>query len=130
MREMCCDDAVLRALVFTGLAAALLVVICGWYRLRRTVSDSSLPAWRKATSSLGLFAVTAQAFMLIPIYVEASRFVDVLNQLLPRGYLSGVTLLFLLAVPCVLTGKGSTRWWLSASSLCLFGFCILALTET
>jgi hypothetical protein len=28
------------------------------------------------------------------------------------------------------TGKVSTRWWFSASSLCLFAFCILALTET
>jgi hypothetical protein len=116
--------------VFTGLAAALCGVIYGWYRLRGVARDISLPTWRKATSSLGLFAVTAQALMLISIYVDASRFTNVLNRLLPRGWSSGVVLLFLLAVPCILTVKGLSRWWLSASSLCLFVFCILFLSET
>jgi hypothetical protein len=30
-RETCCDDAILRAIVFAGLAAALLGVIYGWF---------------------------------------------------------------------------------------------------
>jgi len=120
----------LKSIVFAGLTAALLGVICGWYRLRGVVRDSSVPTWRKATSSLGLFAVTAQALMLIPIYMEASGFTNLLNRFLPRGYLSGILLLFLFALPCILTGKGSSRWWLSASSAYLFGFCILALWET
>jgi hypothetical protein len=128
-REPCFDDAVLKTIVFTGLAAALLSVAYGWYRLRGLVRDTSLPAWRKATSSLGLFAVTAQALMLIPIYVEANRFTNLLNRLLPRGYLSAVILLFLVAVPFILTGKGSSRWWLSTSSVCLFAFWILAMWE-
>ena len=119
----------LKTIVFTGLAAALLGVVCGWYRLRDAVRDTSLPTWRKATSSLGLFAVTTQALMLVPIYVEADRFTNMLNRLLPRGYLSAVFLLFLVAVPCILTGKGSSRWWLSASSVCLFAFWILAMWE-
>jgi len=31
------DDAMLKAIVFTGLAAALLGVIYGWYRLRNVI---------------------------------------------------------------------------------------------
>jgi hypothetical protein len=127
--ETCFDDAMLKVVVFAGLAVALLSVIYGWYRLRGVVRDTSFPTWRKATSSLGLFAATAQALMLIPFYTEASGFINILNRFLPRGYLSGVSLLFLLALPCILTGKGSSKWWLSASSVCFFAFCILALSE-
>jgi hypothetical protein len=45
--ETCFDDAMLKVMVFAGLAAALLGVFYGWYRLRGVVRDTSLPTWRK-----------------------------------------------------------------------------------
>ena len=66
--EACFDDVMLKVMVFAGLAAALLGVIYGWYRLLGVVRDTSLPTWRKATSSLGLVAATAQALIDTDLY--------------------------------------------------------------
>ena len=119
----------LKVAVFTSLGVALLGVAFGWYRLRGAVRDTSLPTWRKATLGLGLLAVTSQVFLLIPIYVDTSHYTAILDRLDPRWWLHGVVFLFLLAVPCILTGKDWSKWWLSVSSLCLLVFCFLVLLD-
>jgi hypothetical protein len=128
--ETCFDDGMLKAAIFTGLVAALLGVIYSCYRWPGEVRDTSIAAWRRVTSSLGLIAVTAQVLFLIPIYWDTGRYTVLFDRILPRWWLDGVILFFLSAVLCILTGRSSSKWWLVASSVGLFAFCVLALMET
>src|SRR5580700_7881846 len=102
----------MRAVALTGLAAALLGVSYGWYRWRGVMRDLRLPTWRRATSTLGLFAVTAQALLLMTMYagefIRNPAFFD-------RWWFPGQVFLCVIAIPCAVAGRGPSRWWLSAS---------------
>jgi hypothetical protein len=116
-----------RAVLFSGLAAAMLGVVYGWYRWRSVSRDATLTRRRRIISSVGLVAVTAQACLLMTIY---GRLSNIYPTLFDDWWAAGQMLLFLIAIPCILTGKGLSRWWLSASSVFLIVFCYLILIDT
>jgi hypothetical protein len=116
----------LKSVVFLALAAAFIGLICGWYSWRSAARGQALPAWRRITSSLGLFAMTAQALLLVTIYTDLmSRH----QFLFDRGWFFSEFILFFLAVPLIATEKSTSKWWLFASSAYLLVFCFLVMLD-
>jgi hypothetical protein len=116
----------LKAAVFSALAAALIGLICGWYSWRSAARDQALPAWRRITSSLGLFAMSAQAWLLVAIYTDLwSRY----PVWFDRWWFRSESILFFLAAPLFATEKSTSKWWLFASSAYLLVFCFLVMLD-
>jgi hypothetical protein len=98
------------------LAAALLGLFHAWGEWRKQLRLVQVRSWRRITLSVGLFAVTLQAFLFGSMWAPLSRF----HVLLQRS-LNAEFLLVVLALPCIFTWKGRARWWLLTASI---GFCI------
>jgi hypothetical protein len=98
---------------FWGLAYA-------WWNWRLRLAKEMLPFWRRTFAGIGLLAVTAQALLFILSWTRIGR-----DSLLFGRWANWLDPTFLVAVPCVLAGKGPTRWWLLSSSVLLFIMCFL-----
>jgi len=107
------------------LVAAVSGLGCGWIDWHTEVHDSQIPLWRRTIASVGLLAVTIQAFLFLASWlILGHQAVSVWR--LPHGLLRhmqyapiALVLLVLLAVPCVLMGKSHSRRWLLVSSVAL-----------
>jgi hypothetical protein len=82
----------------------------------------TLPTWRRIVTNVGFLAVTGQAAMLIASWTRIGR-----DYVLFGEWARLVVPSFLVALPCVLAGKGPSRWWLLSSSVLLFVICFFML---
>lgn len=91
-----------------------------WYRDGRKME---LPMWRRVSALTGLIAVTLQGALFVGFWCwpQIGRDSVLFAAWARWGFAS-----FLVAVPCVLAGKGASRWWLLTSSLLVFviSFCV------
>jgi len=111
-------------LVAIGLMA-LAVLAYGLWRWSRRAQRLELPVWRRVASFAGFVAVTVQGASFIAFWCWPQISRD--NRLLgvwARWALGS----FVVAVPCVLAGKGASRWWVFSSSVLLFVICFLLST--
>ena len=113
----------LRVAVLSALAAAFIGVICGWYSWRRAALVQTFPAWRRVTSSLGLLAMTAQALLLVALFMG-------LADHFPGIWLLSEFALFPVAGTALLAEKSTSKWWLFASSAYFLLYCILMILGT
>jgi hypothetical protein len=86
----------------------------GWWHWRSELTNKAFPFWRQTIATIGLVAVTAQALFFIISWMKGSR------HALFRYWVPWVDPTFLLATPCTLAAKGTSRWWLLSSSVLLF----------
>lgn len=93
---------------------AFIGVLHGWIVGRGEVRKLELPAWRRRSAAVGLIAVTAQAALFVAFWTPLFR-----DDALLTRWVRGELLLFFIAIPCVLTAKGPSRWWLFLSSIVL-----------
>jgi hypothetical protein len=89
-----------------------------WWRRRVELGKDTLPFWRRTVASIGLLSVTAQALLFILSWTRIGRDYALFGQ-----WARWILPTFLVAAPCVLAGKGPSRWWLLASSVLLFIIC-------
>jgi hypothetical protein len=116
----------LKAAVFSALAAAFIGLICGWYSWCTAARDQAFPTWRRITSSVGLFAITTQVLLLVPAYSSLmSRYQDMFD----RWWFLSEFILFFSAVPLIAAEKSTSKWWLFASSAYLLVFCFLVMLD-
>jgi len=112
----------------SGMAALAVIVVAlvgiayGWSRSYDEVRNTELQSWRRTTALVGILAVTLQAALFIAVWTPLGRH-DALVKWLTRGE----ALLFLIALPCVLTRRDRSRWWLLFSSTALAVFYFLAI---
>jgi hypothetical protein len=88
-----------------------------WRDARRKVE---LSLWRHIGVNAGFLAVAAQALLFVAFWVwpHIGR-----NYVLFGQWARWALSSFLVALPCVLAGKGASRWWLLSSSVLLFVIC-------
>src|SRR5579871_4361200 len=96
------------------IVAAFVSGFHGWGKFYDEVRNAELQGWRRTTALLGMVAVTFQAFLFIAVWTPLGRH----NALLPWLTRAGA-LLFLIALPCIATRMGGSRWWLLLSSTVL-----------
>jgi hypothetical protein len=112
----------LRVLVEASVFMAICLVAVGsfGYAVWRRTSEAAttkLPAWRQLATITGFLAVAVQASVLAVFWIWPS---------IGRNYITfgewarWVLPSFLVALPTVLAGRGSSRWWLLTSSVLLF----------
>ena len=104
------------AVLLVALSLTVLATLA--YALSRWCHDRmQLPKWRRVASFAGFVAVTAQgaSFVAFWSWPQIGR-----NYVLFGEWGRWVVASFLVAVPCVLAGKGPTRWWLLSSSTLVF----------
>jgi hypothetical protein len=79
-----------------------------------------LPVWRRVASFAGFVAVALQSASFVAFWgwPNISR-----DTMLLGSWGRLVFASFIVAVPCVLAGKGASRWWLLALSVVLFVVC-------
>jgi len=79
-----------------------------------------LPVWRRVALFAGFVAVALQgaSFVAFWCWPNISR-----DNVLLGSWARLVFGSFIVAVPCVLAGKGASRWWLLALSVLLFVVC-------
>jgi hypothetical protein len=85
-----------------------------WIAWRSKARETRLSTWRRTVFYVGFLAVAKQACLLIASWTRFARgdlFYQWCRWVLPS---------FLIALPCVLAGKGAARWWLLASSVLQF----------
>src|SRR5215469_745845 len=92
--------------------AAFWGVAYGWWHRRAELTKGTLPRWRRIGATVGLLAVTVQALLYVLSWVHMGR-----NNVLFGQWERLFFPAFLLAAPCVLVGKGASRWWLFSSSV-------------
>jgi hypothetical protein len=102
------------AILLAMIVASLLGLFLGWSSVGKIVRSVSLPSWRKVMAYIGLFAVTAQAFIFIALWTPLVRYDQILSHAV-----SVELVLFLIAVPCIFWGRLQRRWWLIASAVFL-----------
>ena len=110
-------------LVSAVLFVAMILVAFGglayaWMKWRGEARKVELPAWRRTVANIGFLAVAVQAVLFIASWTRIGR-----DYVLFGQWARWVLPSFLVAVPCVLAGKGASRWWLLASSVLLFVIC-------
>jgi hypothetical protein len=98
-------------LAFWGLGHA-------WWHWRIRPGKDILPLWRRTFAIVGLLAVSVQALLFILSFTRIGS-----DYTLFGKWARWVDYTFLVAVPCVLAGKGTSRWWLLSSSILLFVVC-------
>ena len=98
---------------FWGLAYA-------WWYWRLGLAKETLPYWRRILASIGLVAVSVQALLFVLSWTRIGR-----NPLLFGQWENWLKPTFIIAVPSILAGKGTARWWLLSSSVLLFVMCFL-----
>jgi cytochrome bd-type quinol oxidase subunit 2 len=108
------------------IVAALVGIAYGWSKSYDEVRNAELRTWRRTTALVGILAVTLQAVLFIAIWTPLGRH-DALVTWLTRGE----ALLFLIALPCVLTRRDRSRWWLlfSSTALAVFYFLTILVSE-
>ena len=95
-------------------------LVYAWWHFRLGFAKETLPAWRRTFASIGLLAVTTQALLFILSWTPIGHGNE--GSGLWEPWISPA---FFVAVPCVLAGKGASRWWLLSSSILLFVMCFL-----
>ena len=110
-------------LVSAVLFVAMILVAFGglayaWKKWRGESRKVELPAWRRTVTNIGFLAVTVQGISLIASWTRIGRDYALFGQ-----WARWVLPAFLVALPCVLVGKGTSRWWLLSSSVLLFVIC-------
>jgi hypothetical protein len=81
---------------------------------RKQLEKLQLSVWRRRYATVGLIAVTIQAAIFIAFWTPIFR-----DDVLVVQWTKGELLVFIVAIPCVLAGKGPLRWWLLSSSAVL-----------
>jgi hypothetical protein len=94
------------------LAAAVVGLFYAWSEWRKQLRLVQVRSWRRVTLSVGLFAVTLQAFLFVSLWTPLSRF-----HVLLRRSVNAELLLMMLALPCIFTWKGRARWWLLTATI-------------
>jgi len=117
----------LKAAVFSALAAAFIGLVCGWNSWRTAPRNLGLPVWRGITSGVGLSAMTAQVLLLVLAYARLSSST---YSLFDRWWFLSEFILFVSAVSLIATEKSTSKWWLFASSGYFFLFCFLVILDT
>jgi cation transport ATPase len=104
------------AVSLTGLAT-LVYALWKWCH---EAQRKYLPIWRRVAAFAGFVAVTMQgaSFVAFWSFPQIGR-----DNVLFRDWARWVFAFFLVAIPCVLAGKGASRWWLLSSSVLLFIIC-------
>jgi hypothetical protein len=87
----------------------------GWWQWKGGIALRSLPAWRRLTALLGICLVTLQALLFFVFWLGVNSNTSTATYRTYRLYP-----FFLLAVPCVIAGKGIARWVLMMTSIWLF----------
>jgi hypothetical protein len=105
-------DAVLFVIMIAGAFDSLVYTWVKWFW--RT-AKADLPAWRRVAAALGFVAVVMQAGLFIASWTRIGQ-----DHVLFGQWARWVLPSFLVAVPLVLAGKGSSRWGLLSSSIVLF----------
>jgi hypothetical protein len=90
------------------------------WRRSRPEYFKQLTLWRRVLSGVGLLAVSFQAFLFLLFWTRIGR-----DPVLIAHWARWVDPPFLLAVPCILAGKGAFRWSLLSASILLFAICFL-----
>jgi len=98
-------------LAFWGLGYA-------WWHWRISLAKETLPLWRRTLGIVGLLAVSVQALLFLLSFTRIGS-----DYMLFGKWARWVDYTFLVAVPCVLAGKGKPRWWLLSASILLFVVC-------
>lgn len=101
-------------ILFVLIVAALVGVLYGWIVGRAQIRKLEMAAWRRACAETGLIVVTAQAVLFIAFWTPLFRDDAILTR-----WVRGSLLLPVLAIPCVLTARGRSCWWLLLSSIVL-----------
>jgi hypothetical protein len=113
----------LEALVFLAMSlAAFGGLAYAWARRHREARKPEFPAWRTIATNIGFFAVATQAVIFVVFLMWRPLGSD---PVLFARWATLVFCSFFVAAPCVLAGKGSSRWWLALSSIFLFLMCWL-----
>jgi hypothetical protein len=100
---------------FLAIVVATFVgVIYVWNAWRRHLHKLNLSTWRRRYATVGLIAVTIQAAIFIAFWTPLFG-----DDALVARWTKGELLVFLVAVPSVLAGKGPLRWGLLSSSVVL-----------
>lgn len=99
------------AIAFGNLAYA-------WKDRRADDRKFKFKAWRQAAVTIGFLAVTMQAILFILFWTHIGH-----DYVLFGKWARCVLPSFLIAVPCILLGKGKSRWLLLSSSIFLFVAC-------
>jgi hypothetical protein len=92
----------------------------GWWHSRLILAQNALPLWRRVLASIGLLVVSGQALLFVLSWTRIGR-----DPMIFGRWANFVDPTFLVAVPCILAGKGAYRWWLLSSSVLLFVMCFL-----
>jgi cytochrome bd-type quinol oxidase subunit 2 len=109
------------------IVAALVGIAYGWSKSYDEVRNAELQSWRRTAALVGILAVSLQAVLFIAIWTPLGR-----HNALVTWLTRGEALLFLVALPCVLTRRDRSRWWLLFSStvLVVFYFLTILVSET
>jgi hypothetical protein len=91
-----------------------------WWHWRLGLAKETLPYWRRILASVGLVAVSVQALLFVLSWTRIGR-----NPLLFVQWEKWLNPTFIIAVPAILAGEGTARWWLLSSSVLLFVMCYL-----
>lgn len=87
-----------------------------WWRWKP--EHFELPLWRRVVAGVGLLAVSVQGLLFLLSWTQIGR-----DPVLLAHWARWVNPTFLVAVPCVLAGKGAFRWCLLSASVLLFVIC-------
>ena len=109
------------------IVAALVGIVYAWSKSYDEVRNAELRTWRRTTALVGMLAVTLQGVLFIAIWTPLGH-----HNTLVAWLTRGEALFFLIALPCALTRRDRSRWWLLFSStvLVVFYFLTILATET
>lgn len=96
------------------IVAALVGIFYAWSKSYDEVRNVELQSWRRATALVGILAVTLQAVLFIAIWTPLGH-----HNTLVAWLTRSEALFFLIALPCALTRRDRSRWWLLFSSTVL-----------
>jgi|SRR5882672_12227509 len=99
---------------FVLLFAAFMSIPYAWVLWPAELRKAELPMWRRRCVIAGLLAVTIQGAILIAFFTPLLQGDARVMRWTIREFF-----VFLIAVPCLLTGKGRLRWVLPSASLLL-----------
>lgn len=102
------------AVLLVLIVAAFVGLLYAWTAWRKQIENEQLSVWRRRFATVGLIAVTIQAVIFIAFWTPVFR-----DDALLVRWAKGEVIVFLIAIPCVLAGKGPLRWWLLSSSTVL-----------
>jgi hypothetical protein len=101
-------------IIIAGMTAFVLA-FSSWLRKGKSVA---LPGWRRVIFSLGFLAVAGQVVLFALSWTRIGADYALFARWARFVYPS-----FVIAIVCILAGKGAARWWLLASSTLLFVIC-------